>query len=461
MPVTWRKFLLLLGRGRTAQSVFAWLSRAVDLFPLTPLGVVLAIGAYTALKLFAYAELDLVWLVTGYVALGLTAVSVLCTLGAALYLWLRVRARRRMPRESLKLETRRLSQTGFELPSLRFLPFVQVQWQCVSPETTALEQRSVRGDLREYAALRERGHHTQLVRRIWVQDPFGLARIAFRARDERELWVLPELGGLSQLPSLHAPAGGADLPHPMGLEDGDRLELTRYTPGDPARFIHWKAFARSRKLLVRRPERAISVVRRCAAFYIAGPDDDATAAVARLAIERNLLGREWSFGTDLLVSGTSRVDEALSALLSSVKARASHGAGLAGFLARADTRGPASVIVFAPPEPAPWLDAVARVAARRPVQVVMAVDGVAEAVPPSRWLQLFRVPSVQSGARFEALEEVLLTLGRSRVPVTLLDRSTGAVLGDLRRAAMQHSVRKSRQSGLRAPNPPNPQRTIA
>jgi hypothetical protein len=444
MAVSWRQLL----RGlRPPNIVLRWLAVARDLFPLTPLGLVLAVGAYAALKVFAYAELDLVWLVTGYAALGLALLALLCVLPASLYVWLRLRARRALTHDTLRLETGRLLPSGFALPSLRFIPFVQVRWEYLAPETAELELRLARGQLAEHVALRERGRYTSLERRVWVQDPFGLARIAFRGTDEREMVVLPQLGGLSQLPALSAPAGGSDLPHPMGLEDGDRLELARYSPGDPARFIHWKAFARTRKLLVRRPERAIAIARRCAAFYIAGPDDDASAAVARLALERRLLGQEWVFGTDLAVAGTSRVDEALSQLLASTAAREHSGRGLQGFLAAADKRGPASVIVFAPPEPSAWISAVVRVASRRQLRVVIAVDGVAEALHAPRWLGLFRRQAPLMGARAAALEEVLLALGRARVPVTLLDRSTGNVLGDIRRRALFRSDSK-RPAGM-------------
>src|SRR5690606_25353572 len=157
--------------------------------------------------------------------------------------------------------------------------------------------------------------------------------------------------------------------------------------------------------------------------------DDASAAVARLALERRLLGQEWVFGTDLAVTGTSRVDEALSELLLSVNARDLQGAGLQGFLAQADKRGPASVIVFGPPEPGPWLNVVTRAAGRRQLRVVIGVDGVAQRDERPRWLRFFREEPRSLGARAAALDEVMLTLGRSRVLVTLLDRSSGRMLG--------------------------------
>jgi len=445
MPAPWRPLLSELRPKLRSSRVVRWLAIARDLFPLTPLGVALGVGAYFALRAFAYAELDLVWLVTGYAAIGLCLLSVLCVLPAALYVWLRLRARRSLTHDTLRLETGRILPSGFSLPSLRFMPFVQVRWEFVTPEVETLEPRAQGGELHEHVALRDRGRHTEIVRRVLVQDPFGLARVALRGSDAREVVVLPQLGGLSQLPSLSAPAGGSDLPHPMGLEDGDRLELSRYTPGDPARFIHWKAFARTRKLLVRRPERAIAIARRCAAFYVAGPNDDASAAVARLAIERKLLGQEWVFGTDLAVSGTSRIDEALTQLLASVNARDKQGGGLPGFLAQADKRGPASVIVFGPAEPGAWLAAVTRVSGRRQLRVVIGVDGVLDTRPRPRWHSLFRSEEQQLGARAAALDEVMLTLGRARVPITLLDRSTGRVLGELGRRALFRRETPSRQ----------------
>jgi hypothetical protein len=396
----------------------------------------MGVGAFAALRIFAYAELDLVWLVTGYAAIGLCLLALLCVLPAAGFIWFRLRSRRTLSHDPLHLETGRLMPSGFSLPSLRFVPFVQVRWQYLEPEAATLDPRPHAGQLIEHVALRDRGRHSAIDRRVIVQDPFGLARVELRSRDAREVVVLPELGGLSQLPSLSAPAGGDDLPHPMGLEDGDRLELSRYVAGDPARFIHWKAFARTRKLLVRRPERALALARRCAAFYIAGPEDDASAAVARLALERRLLGQEWVFGTDLAVSGTSRVDEAVDELLRSVKARGQHGSGLPGFLAQADKRGPASVIVFGPPEPGAWLSAVTRAAGRRQLRVVIGVDGVAQRVERPGWLKLLRREPSTQGARAAALDEVLLTLGRARVLVTLLDRSTGRMLSEVGRRAL-------------------------
>jgi uncharacterized protein (DUF58 family) len=428
-----------------------------DAFPLTPLGAELAVCAYFALLMFAYEVLDLVWLVTGYAAIGLCALAPLFVIPCALWFWLRSDRYAELPgappRESdesrrakaegpladpLLLETGTSAPTGFSLPSLRFVPFVQLRWEWRNPAGSVVDPRRAGSRAYEFVTLEDRGQFETIERRIVVEDPFGLTRIAFRRRQTRGLRVLPRLGGLGHLTSLTALAAGADLPHPMGLEDGDRLELTRYTPGDPARFIHWKVFARTRKLLVRRPERALAVARRCAAFFVAEQGDDASAAAARLALERNLLGNEWVFGTDLTVAGTSRIDEALAHLIESVGARDKQAVGLAPFLAQVETKGPASVIVFAPPRPGPWVQAVIRATSRRQLRAVIAVDGLAELAPRPLWLRMLASDPPREGAEAEALDAVLGMLGRAHVPVILLDRATGRPLGERARRALMH-----------------------
>jgi len=429
------------GEGVSVSRARTFIARAIDLFPLTALGLALAVCAVAALRYFAYDELDLVWLVTGYAALGLCALAPLFVLPSAL--WLHLRTRKNTANEPLLLETGSASPTGFRLPGLGFVPFVQLRWSWLAPPGVTLELRREGQRLAEWVNATDRGQHEAVERRLLVQDPFGLTRIAFRRREPRSIRVLPRLGGLGSLTSLTALAAGEDLPHPMGLEDGDRLELSRYTPGDPARFIHWKVFARTRKLLVRRPERAVAIARRCAAFYVAGEDDDATAAAARLALERRLLGNERGFGTDLAVSGTSRVDEAISQLVQSVRARGHHGRGLLPFLAAVEKKGPASVLVFGPPRPGPWLSAVIAAASRRQLRTVIAVDGVADPYTRPFWLRMLASDDTLHGAQASQLDVVLTTLGRAHVPVILLDRATGRPLGDRARKALLHDAARS------------------
>ena len=229
--------------------------RAADFWPFTALGMALATVAFVALFSFGYEKLDLVLLVLGYGGVGLLAISTIVVLVTALVLKLRLHGSPQSWSVSV-FETGRLSPTGFVLPSLRWLPLVRVRWQWFQPPAVEVEEVRDGGRLREQVVLHERGIFEAVTRRILVEDAFGLARVAFRERQAGVIEVLPHLGGIRRLPVLTSLTGGEDYPHPMGLEDGDRVELRRYVTGDPARFIHWKAFGRTRKLMVRMPERS-------------------------------------------------------------------------------------------------------------------------------------------------------------------------------------------------------------
>ena len=98
---------------------------------------------------------------------------------------------------------------------------------------------------------------------------------------------------------------------------GDRVELRRYVPGDSARFIHWKVFGRTRKLMVRVPERALSRARRTVAYLVAGAHDEAAAAAARAAIEEEALGTDWQFAADGSPEATSDRSEAIHKVMAS------------------------------------------------------------------------------------------------------------------------------------------------
>lgn len=415
--------------------------RMAELFPWTPLGALLTGLAYAALEFFARAQLDLVWLVVGYVGLGLTLLSPLLVLLAAG--WLKLR--RPLPHsgqaasDPLVLETGVFSESGFRLPLPWYLPLVQLRWHWVHPPRASIEQRRAHGALCERVQLADRGRFDAIERRVMLLDPFGLSRVVLRMKQVRPVDALPRIAELSRLPSLVSLASGDAAPHPMGLEDGDRVELRRYAPGDPARFIHWKVLSRTRKLMVRTPERALSVARRTAAFLIAGPDDDASAAVARLALERRLLGSEWVFGTDLDVAGSERIDAALDALMRSTAARARGGEGLEPFLSRIEREGPASVLLFAPSRPGAWLDHAAAAARRRKLRVIIGIDGVYERARPPLVMRLLAFHERPAGTSSADLEQILRVLAQAGAQVTVLDRTSGRALSAEHRKAMQRS----------------------
>jgi hypothetical protein len=416
---------------RVVDQVRPFLRRAADLWPLTTLGVAVAIVAVVALVSFGFEKLDLVLLVLGYGGAALLALCVLAVGVSAVGLRWSLRGGVR-PLNTSTLETGRSLPTGFSLPSLWWFPLVQVRWTWVLPERAAISTRPRHGRLEERVLLGRRGIFERVVRRIVVQDAFGLSRVAFSIEQEGVMEVLPHLGGIRRLPVLTSLTGGDEYPHPMGLEDGDRVELRRYVPGDSARFIHWKVFGRTRKLMVRVPERALSRARRTVAYLVAGPHDEAPAAAARAAIEEGALGTDWQFGADGAPEATSDVQAAVHKVMVSSKYDGPGGAGLARFLAEVDPRGPAALVVFAPPTMGAWLAEMRTLGLRRygHVRVVIAVDAVREPADHRVWRRWLMTPATRSGVAREELERVGRALNELRCEVVIIDRVSGRIVGD-------------------------------
>lgn len=419
------------------RSLSRWARRLVDLFPFTGLGLLLGAATAAALSYFAYRELDLVLLVVGYGAIGLALLATLFVLIGVVLTRMRVDPG---ARRELAFETGRAYPTGFTLPSLRWLPLVRVQWSWVTPPRCEVEAEHRGGRLVEWVRARERGLHSEVTRRVWVEDVFGLARLGLWMTHPIELYVLPHVGALGRLPTLISMAGGEDWPHPMGVAEGDRVELRRYAPGDPARLIHWKVFARTQKLVVRMPERALQRADRTVAYLVAGQGDEASAAAARVAVETQALGDDWVFGADGAARGTQRLADARDAIVRSAERRDQGGAELETFLRREERRGPMSLVLFAPPTPGPWVGRVqaALRSHRGPVRVVIGVDGLAPEDERTWWRRLLTRAPRQQRSSAAALDAVVEALRDPRVEIVVVDRSSGRVLGEAhRRAARQ------------------------
>ncbi|NOY94673.1 MAG: DUF58 domain-containing protein [Deltaproteobacteria bacterium] len=399
-----------------------------DLFPLTPLGVAACAGAAWALRSFAYAELDLVLLVLGWAAVGMASLSLVSVLVATPWLkWVT----RGVSAPALSMETGRPTKTGVSVPSLRWVPLLLVHVELLEPEDLEGWGAPEGGRLWEQLVAQRRGEVRRLVRRVVVSDAFGLARLAFRIRGEAEVDVLPHVGALNRMPLLSSFAGGDERPHPMGVADGDRVELRKYAPGDPARFIHWKVFSRTRKLVVRVPERALTLSRRTVAYLVSGPVDQASAAAARVSVEAGVLGEEWVFGADGSAGQTSDPAEALSRIVRSAGQDVQGGQGLARYVALAEREGPATLVVFVPAAPGPWLAPVVAVlrARRGRARAVIGVDGLRRSDKRPWWKHAMSRPLTPVGVDEAVLSEVRVALARAGADVLVVDRLSGRLLG--------------------------------
>jgi hypothetical protein len=276
------------------------------------------------------------------------------------------------------------------------------------------------------------------VRRWQVGDVFGLTSLRWVRTEPVPVTILPDTGRLREVPLTHSRSGGDVLPHPAGEPEGDRMEIRRYAPGDPVRSILWKQFARTGKLNVRTPERALAQARRTVAYLVASAQDEPAAAAARVALETGALGRDWLFGAD----GASEPIDALEPALRALAQSASHKdrpTELARFLEAASSEGPVHCIVFAAGVPGPWLaptvEAARRYAGR--ISFVLGTDGVVRHVPRPSWHRFVFTSVTPAGTPATALSQVLRTLGTTGAPTLVVDRLTGRAYGEAHQQALR------------------------
>jgi hypothetical protein len=379
-------FVLQKGVARLWRRFFRpWLRPLHGAFPLTRTGVAFLLLFGLAVWFQGVLHLDLVLLVAGLAGILVIASLLLCTLAGAT--WLTWRSRRARTPGLLDLETATPQPTGYRVGYPRWIPFTVAQWQWVNDgngETAAtitIEREG--GELVEMAAPERRCIVERVVRRFAVRDLFGLCEIAWRRAETVSLRVLPERGMLAQMPPPAGMADGDDLSDVYAEPRGDRVEMRQYAPGDPLRMVLWKVYARTNRMMVRTPERSVAERRKGCAYLVASPNDDATAAVARIAIERGLLGDDWCFAADGVDRHATEREEALEVLARSGEAETAERDGnLGAFLSKMENEGYQFCILLLPPDPQAWAHAATQVTGTGILRMQI-LTGV-EAVRPER-----------------------------------------------------------------------------
>jgi len=118
--------------------------------------------------------------------------------------------------------------------------------------------------------------------------------------------------------------------------------------------------------------------------------------------------------------------------MTSSRHAAESGSGMKRFLAEVDPRGPAALVVFAPPTMGAWLDEMRSLTMRRygRVRVVIAVDAVHDPDRQPGWRRVMLRPSRVLGIDRADLQRVGRALGQLRCEVVIIDRVSGRLLGD-------------------------------
>lgn len=409
--------------------------RFSDLFPSTLRGILLALLSSLAWWRWGYERMDLLVFVFGAAGLALFFLSGLLVAIAAYRLGRFDKEAQAAPRMR-RLEAGSPIETGFRRPAFERWPLVQVRWEWISPAGVVCRPRLRSRFLEEEVIAGRRCEAQNLVRRFVVESAFGLARISWQETAPAAFLILPEVGRLRSLPPIHSFASGDAVPHPGGAPVGDRMEIRRYAPGDPVRHILWKVYARTRQLNVRVPERAVDRSRRTIAYLLAGPDDEAAAAVARVALEQNLLGERWLFAADGSPEPCEEIEPALFAIARSGNLEGPATlAGLHVFLRRPELRGEKHCVVFAPvpslkTDPAPWLAELLAMPAASGLAftLIFGSDGVLPEKKAPLWQRLLFAPQNDPGLTTSSeLQQLLARCEASHCRAWVVERKNGRV----------------------------------
>lgn len=407
----------------------ALIRRLYGWFPVTPAGLGALALCGVGFWFLGVLRKDVILLPATVAVAGMTVLMILAVgLGAALVA--RQWRHARLDDAVLRLEANHPRLTGVNMKA-PLLPFVELSWEWLHPPHASLRLQGRWLEAHEEVTASHRCLLDGITRQVTVRDVLGMARVTWQVQRNTRVMILPDRGMLERTTVLQSLVGGDDHPDPYGDVQGDRVEMRQYAPGDPARTILWKVYARNRRLMVRVPERALTARPRTCAYLVAGPADEPAAALARVVLERRMLGEGWRFGADGNAGFAVTLDESLEMLARSGNPEVDT-VGLGTYLQRAEADGFQSCLVFIPAAPGPWVDAVRKTLAstRLNLTFLTAVDDTRKAgARPPLWKRLLLRPDGTDHADPKQVAEALRPPG----PIVLGERRTGRVVEDARR----------------------------
>lgn len=411
-----------------------WRSRVADLarrgwglIPLSGVGLVALFAIWAAFHYWGKGQTDFVVRAAAVVSVVVLATAVLFVVLVTVLLYWRV-SRSSLETVHGDVDVGAALADGIRFPRFRWWPLVQVSMDWRAPDKVTVELKPDGGTYVERVRPGERGRWQSITRRFQVRDIFGLSVMRFDVAAAAQVRAAPARTAADLTPAIRR-ADGDGFGHPSGEAVGDLVEMRRYGPGDPLRLVLWKAFARSRQLLVRTPERALAPEPSVAAYFVAGPGDEDSASVARTCLESGLLGDEIVFGADGADAPALTIDGAQELLIDSVRQRHAGGGGLAQFLHQIDRAQLGSCVLFLPGEEGAWLPEVEHFvrALPAPPTLLVTTDGRLGRRPGrrERWL---RRPDANAPADLSKVPALADRLRRTGAQIMVVHRSSGRVL---------------------------------
>lgn len=344
------------------------------LFPLKLSGIFLLGGATVLLVYFGLMQQDLILLMASLV-ISLVAcldIVLVCIMAVITHRWWKwVQAQ--LPTEISPLVTGFPGRLHLPGPP-PWCPLVEVSWRWLKPAGVEVSWGRQEGLAYEEFVFRQRCLVEAVEREFEITDVLGFASIKLRYRQPIFLQVLPIAQPLNNNTFVTSFYGGDDVSDPRGEPVGDRVDMRQYAAGDPPKLLLWKLYARTGKLMVRQPERAVCPTPRTCAYLVAGPQDESMAGLMRSILESGLLGAGWRFGADGNQGYCQTEAEAVTFLARSgnLSQENRHEVRLRAFLDQAARDGFNGCLVGLPCVPGPWLEEVLKATAVRGIEVSFA-----------------------------------------------------------------------------------------
>lgn len=395
----------------------------LGVFPFTPGGFLLGLVLLATVFYRGIRELDMVALAAGGALLFIQLIVTL-VVGGGFFYFRRLLSRTEQP-SFLELTSGKEVSTGYSVPYWSYVPLLRLGWTVEEFDARASTE-SHRGRLREILKCGRRGLSGELTRRFSVSDTLGLASLSWKQHSPGRVRVLPHPGRLDQPDILLSLVSGEDISDPRGDPTGDRVDMRQYQRGDPMKFILWKVYSRSGKVMVRVPERALAARPRACCFLLSGPHDEASAAIARVVIQYDMLGEQWRFGANGREHEAVRKDDALDLLALSGNETAPDCEHLQRFLIQAEQDGYGFCLVLAPPGSKSLADEVLGRLSRSGMNSEVWIGMDLESGLESNWLKVLQASREQAP---EAQAVHSDWGGRA----TIIERNSGRVLARTRR----------------------------
>lgn len=411
-------------RARWVGKALRGLRTVYDFIPLAPGGALALLGAWVMYEAYGKAQSDYVLRAGAMVVAGLVAVCVLFVTAGAVVLALHIR-QRAQPVERMT-DTGVEYDTGLRFSRFRWWPLIHLDMTWADPQDVQVLVDIDEGEYVEAVVHRSRGRPQRVRRYFKVSDIFGLAKLRFPWTVTAHLRIAPSSGSID-MTIARREISGDGYSHPSGEPIGERVDMRRYADGDPLRFVLWKVYARTRRLLVRTPERAVAPQPSTVAYFVAGPGDEPVAAAARMFLEAGLFGSDFLLFADGAERPASTLDDALEALIDTVEFRDQGGRDLARVLTEVPPAQLGQLLVFVPPEDGPWRTRLAALVGQLPAPptVITAIDAPISTEVESRWRRWLWAKDSEPVADLPALYDALITFGG---PVQVVHRPSGRLI---------------------------------